>query len=300
MAIVLIWELIGGPLLAVPKFQATVVLLAWIMHSVLALNDFVDFSSLAFTFLLTFIPKNYYETIHARPSVRILNYQVHRARVYFILNAIGGVLTSVYFYFYPEFNIKVITGILLNAGAIIFIFPVLSVLFSLGKRPPWPGVTIFNGKTSKFVYVLLLLLIMHGMTSYFGLRTAGNYSMFSNLRTEGETSNHLLLKNNPLQMWNYQKDSVYFIEIDDELSAIGHKYRPLKENKLPVVEFRKLIYKWKEDGRQIPLKFEYRGQIHETQDVVKDPKWRVEDRDWEMFLMDFRIIQPEGVNRCRW
>lgn len=299
MAIVLIWEL-GGLLLAVPKFQAPVLLVAWIMHSILALNDIVDFSSFAFTFLLTFIPKNYYEIMNANAAVSVLNYQIHRAHAYFILNAIGGVFTGVYFLFYPEFNVKVITGILLNAGAIIFIFPILRVLFSPGRRPRWLGVPVFNKTTSKLVYVFLVLLVLHGMTSYLGLRTSGNYSMYSNLRTEGETSNHLLFKNNPLKMSNYQEDVVYFIEIDDELSKIGHKYRPLKESKLPVVEFRKLIYQWKNDGRRIPLKFEHGGEIYETGDVVADPRWSVEKRDWEMTLMDFRIIQPEGPNRCRW
>ena len=34
--------------------------------------------------------------------------------------------------------------------------------------------------------------------------------------------------------------------------------------------------------------------------IVTDPVWRTPERTWAMRLMDFRMIQPEGPNRCRW
>jgi len=63
------------------------------------------------------------------------------------------------------------------------------------------------------------------MTSYLGLRTAGNFSMFSNLRTEGPGSNHLLLGANPLKRGHYQEDAVHILAIDDERARIGHRYQ---------------------------------------------------------------------------
>jgi hypothetical protein len=260
----------------------------------------VDFSSLAFAFLLTFIPKDYYEIIEANSSVRILNHEISRVHIYFILNAFGGVLSGINKLFYPALNTTVPTGILLNTAMIIFIFPILAIPLSRGNLPSWRGVPVISRESPKIVYLYILFLILYGMTPYLGLRTAGNFSMFSNLRTEGEVSNHLLLTNNPLKIWTYQEDVVHFIEIDDKLSKIGHKYRPLKGNKLPVVEFRKLIFQWKEDGRKIPLIFEHSGKIFKTDDIVNDPKWHIEKYDWEMFLMDFRVIQAEGPNKCRW
>lgn len=124
--------------------------------------------------------------------------------------------------------------------------------------------------------------------------------MFSNLRTEGPASNHFLMGSNPLKLWGYQEDVVSFLAIDDEQAKIGFQYQPLKGNQLPVVEFRKLIYKWTRAGETIPMTFEYRGKIHSTDDITKDPFWRTESRDWEMVLLDFRSIQPSGPNRCRW
>jgi hypothetical protein len=46
-------------------------------------------------------------------------------------------------------------------------------------------------------------------------------------------------------------------------------------------------------GRELP-------GLYETEDVVHDPDWQSAKRDWEMRLMDFRVIHREGPNRCRW
>jgi hypothetical protein len=145
-----------------------------------------------------------------------------------------------------------------------------------------------------------VLIALHGLTSYLGLRTAGNFTMFSNLRTEGPRSNHLLLGSNPLKVWGYQEDVVRFIRINDRKARIGYQYQPLRRNELPVVEFRKLIYAWTAAGAVVPMTFEYRGQVHSTEDIVTDPAWRTAQRDWEMRLLDFRVIQPDRPNRCRW
>ena len=48
------------------------------------------------------------------------------------------------------------------------------------------------------------------------------------------------------------------------------------------------------------MTFVYRGQAYRTPNIVADPVWRTPQRSWDMRLMDFRIIQPEGPNRCRW
>jgi hypothetical protein len=151
-----------------------------------------------------------------------------------------------------------------------------------------------------WLYAFPAVLIVHGLTSYLGLRTAGNFTMFSNLRTEGARSNHLLLGRNPLKLGRYQEDVVRFTAVDDSLAAFGENVQPLQGNQVPVVEFRKWIYRWTEEGRRIPMTFEYRGQIHSTSDITADPAWRTTQRDWAMRLMDFRIIQGDGANQCRW
>jgi len=42
---------------------------------------------------------------------------------------------------------------------------------------------------------------------------------------------------------------------------------------------------------------EHGGRVYTTPDVVDDPVWRTRGRDWEMRLLDFRVVQREGGTR---
>ena len=301
--VVILWEIIGAILLLFPKFQFPIVLFSWAMHSVLALHTFADFGSLAFALLLTFIPYNYFQLL-SNANVDFWGFKIHRVYIYLIINVIGGIILGIHFQIYPFLDSNTmyttVSGILLNLASLIFIWPILSIILIPSHRLPWGGVSILNRKIPVLISVFLAFLFFHGMTPYLGLRTTGNFSMFSNLRTEGEISNHFLLRSNPLKVWGYQEDAVRLIEINDDLVKIGHHYQPLKGNKLPVVEFKKLIYKWDKAGYTVPLIFEYQGDIYSTEDIVNDSVWGINKRNWEMVLMDFRVIQSEGANKCRW
>ena len=290
--VVILWELIGGPLLAVPRLQAPVLAFSWLMHATLALIGFVDFGAFALALLFTFVPGPYRDLLAGRLRVPLVGRTVHRVQLYFALCVLAGISAGL--------GRRLIGGMLFNLAALVFIWPLVSAAVGPSPRPAWTGVPITGRLTPRWMFVFPVLLLLHGLTSYLGLRTAGNFSMFSNLRTEGARSNHLLLGGNPLKLWGYQEDVVRFIRIDDRRARIGYQYQPLEGSLLPVVEFRKLIYAWTRAGATIPLTFEYRGAIHSTSDITNDPVWRTRARDWEMRLMDFRVIQPDGPNSCRW
>ena len=76
------------------------------------------------------------------------------------------------------------------------------------------GVKIWFPKSIWSVSAISLFVVFV-MSPYLGLRTAGCLTMFSNLRTEGQTSNHLLLRNNPFKFFNYQEDHIYIVDIDE-------------------------------------------------------------------------------------
>jgi hypothetical protein len=290
--IVISWELVGGLLLAVPRLQAPVVAFSWMMHSTLVLIGFVDFGALALALLYTFVPRPYLDLLNQQVRIPVTGRVMHRVRFYFAISVLSGMASGL--------NKWVASGLLFLVAELVLVWPVLASLVSPPPRPAWGGVPLSSRMTPRWMFIFPVLLLLHGFTPYVGLRTAGNFSMFSNLRTEGATSNHFLLGSNPLKIWSYQEDVVRFIAIDDGWARIGYGYVPLKSNRLPVVEFRKLIYKWTRAGRKVPLTFEYRGKIHSTRDIVHDPLWRTDTRNWEMALMDFRVIQPEGSNQCRW
>lgn len=298
--VVIVWELAGSVLLFIPACQAAVFFVSMFMHLVLAPIGFVDFGALIFALWLTFIPQNYYSNFNLPVKLPKSNIQLNRSLLYVFINIVGGIIAGVYHLAYPYFNNKALTGIIFIASVLIVIAP--SVKTILANPKSWQGVAIFNRQTPRFLYIFALVLSFWAMTPYLGLRTAGNFSMFSNLRTERDVSNHLLLGNNPLKIWDYQEDVVKFREIDDEKARVGHKYRPLKDNYLPVVEFKKLIYKWTQAKYKVPLVFEHDGRIYNTSDIVNDPIWRTPKRNWEMVMMDFRVIQADNgePNYCQW
>ncbi|MEQ8384030.1 MAG: hypothetical protein RH949_16880 [Coleofasciculus sp. A1-SPW-01] len=298
--VVILWELVGGLLLIVPRFQGLILLFSWVMHASLALIGFVDFGTLAFALLFVFIPPNYLNLLFDNPHVKLGKYNIHRVYGYFLILLLGSFLSLIHYRLNIDLgDMNLLNGLLLDFAEVIFILPILQNLCS-ANRLPWTGVPLWTKDTPKFTSILILLVFLYAMTPYLGLRTAGNFSMFSNLRTEGETSNHLLLASNPLKIWGYQEDVVEVLEIDDEAAKVGHKYRPLKGYKLPVIEFKKLIYKWTKANYTVPMTFIYDDVTYSSQDIVNDPTWRTPKRNWEMYLMDFRIIQPEGPNQCRW
>ncbi|MEL6494869.1 MAG: hypothetical protein AAFQ41_07065 [Cyanobacteria bacterium J06623_7] len=297
---VLLWELGGAVIMIFPRWQVIMLIVSLLMHLILAPIGFVDFGSLAFALWLTFIPPNWQPALNRPVAIPLTKFQAPRILVYLALNVAGGLLAALKHLTPLEFNLPEIGGIIFIVAVLVVIAPLVQQLIAQPRS--WQGVAVINGKIPGLSYLILFILGLYAATSYLGLRTAGNFSMFSNLRTEGTASNHLLLGSNPLKIWHYQEDTVRVIEIDDEQAKIGHKYRPLKDHSLPVVEFRKLIYHWTQAGMTVPLVFEYGDRIYQTADIVNDPRWQTTERTWEMKLMDFRLIQPDNgePNYCRW
>lgn len=284
------WELGGGLLLSVPRLQAAIIAFSLTMHAALALIGFVDFGALAVALLFTFVPAS---------QVR----QLTRRRLYvytgicFGIALVCGWSTQVH----RISELTLLTGLAFDAAVIIAIWPLLATVFSAGDRPRWGGVHILDKRMPAWLYVFPIVLVFIGVTPYLGLRTAGNFSMFSNLRTEGESANHFLLGSNPIKMWDYQDDVVWILDIDDRYGDVIYHYDgSARGYALPVVEFRKWIHAWGEAGYRVPMTYAHDGYSYTTEDIVTDPVWRTADVSPQMYLMDFRYIQPGHPNYCRW
>ena len=61
----------------------------------------------------------------------------------------------------------------------------------------------------------IFLFLFYTMNPYLGLKTTGCVNMFSNLRTEGLIGNHLLLGSNRFKFWGYQEDVITILDWDD-------------------------------------------------------------------------------------
>lgn len=290
------WELGGGLLLTMPRLQAGILAFSLTMHAALALIGFADFGALAVALLFSFVPANQFAVLTAgrgAAAPRVLGY----AGVCFGIALVCGWSTHVHRI--PELTL--ITGLAFDAAVLIAIWPLLAALFSSERGPRWEGVQILDRRTPALLYVFPILLVFIGMTPYLGLRTAGNFSMFSNLRTEGESSNHRLLGSNPIKVWGYQEDVVWIVDIDDRVGDVIYHFDDSPRGyALPVVEFRKWIHAWDQAGYRVPMTYGYDGRQYTTEDIVTDPVWRTENLSPQTYLMDFRYIQPGEPNYCRW
>ena len=303
--VVVTWEILGGLLLSIPKFQLPILVFSLMMHSIFALIDFVAFGTLALALLFSFIPQNYYQLLIDNLYINIFKFKVNRVYLYFLLNTLGDLIAGIDYRIHPIPNYRIIIELLFYLSVVIVIYPLISVIFlPAAKRPVWKGVSIFNSKMPKFMLFFPLFLVVFGFSSYLGLGTAGNFSMFSNLKTEGETSNHLLLSQNPLKVFKYQEDTVKiyvaFTEKNNQRYYASLNQIPLQGHSLPLVEFKKLIYYWTKTNQKVSMMFKYQGESYPTRDIVNDPTWKTTKQNWEMKLMNFRVISPNQPNECRW
>lgn len=293
---VIAWELGGGLLLTVPRLQAGILAFSLTMHAALALIGFVDFGALAVALLFTFVPASHLQLLTAGRGPAAPRMRAYTG-ICFVIALVCG--WSVHVHRIPELTL--LTGLAFDAAVIIAIWPLPAALFAADRGPRWQGVPVLDKRMPAVLYVFPLLLVFIGLTPYLGLRTAGNFSMFSNLRTEGASSNHFLLGSNPIKVWGYQDDLVWILDIDDRHGDVIYHYDGSPRGyALPVVEFRKWIHAWDKAGYTVPMTYAYDGYRHTTEDIVNDPAWRTADLSPEMYLMDFRYVQPGQPNYCRW
>jgi hypothetical protein len=297
--LVLVWQLVEGALLLVPRLQAFVLISSLAMHSLLALLGFVDFQALVFALIFAFVPEATYLRWERRATVQLGALGIHRTHAYYLLNLAAGLLAAAH-PAWPVLEPQVVSGLLFDLAVLTLLWPVLTEFVGAGRAGSWGGVPVLPHGVPRWILVCPAVLLLFGMTPYLGLRTAGNLTMFSNLRTEAGRSNHLLLAGNTLRLWREQQEPVTVIALDPRWTEGIYQIPPLAGMQLPEIEFRKLVTHWARAGAAVPVTLEHRGRTWHSPDITRDPAWRVERPDWRTRWADFRVIQPEGANMCRW
>ncbi len=145
-----------------------------------------------------------------------------------------------------------------------------------------------------------LVLFIYGFSNYLGLRTAGTFSMFSNLQTEGPTSNHILLSSNPFKIFSYQEDLVEIVSVSDNIRGFYRKM-PKPGQVIPRVEFSRMLDILKiENRRNAELEVIYQGEVRKTQDAARDADFYLSAPAWQKKLFKFRAVLKEGPQTCAW
>ncbi len=150
-------------------------------------------------------------------------------------------------------------------------------------------------------YLFPTLVFIFASFNYLGLSTAGTFSMFSNLRTEGDVWNHLFIPKF-LRVFPYQ-DNIYWIHNIDRNSSRPNREHPRINQGSPEIEFYRVVEWWKENGQEPKfLEYELNGERQRIIDVLGQDIFKGRSYSWlEQKLLFFRRVQQDQTpNRCRW
>jgi len=139
-------------------------------------------------------------------------------------------------------------------------------------------------------WVLPALLIFDGINPYLGLKTDTAFAMYSNLRSEGGRTNHLIWRH-PLALAKYQEDLVQILESNDHaLEAAAQRGWPM-----PFFDLRRRISSQvREGGKNISVTYIRNGELTRVEAAELVPELATRPSLLERKLLKFRAITREG------
>jgi hypothetical protein len=300
--------------LAWRRFAFVGALIGLLFHTAVAWAQFFDFATVVFALYLFFLPWDGLQ--------RAIASLPRWAGIGFVAGLIALALTSFYFHgIRKDTDIFGGPGWTLTADTLICLFwtlmiwPVLLPVFlSRSVRagaPRWTGAPL--------AWLVPAVSLINGATPYLGLKTVANYSMFSNLRTEGGKTNHFLIPPGRFFLANYQNDLVRVEWVDwaapDSYPlrvrlAGGPRWirrnsrwlREAPQARVPFMELRRTLQLWREVGyARVSLLYEREGQHHDVGDAFSSAELMAPLSFWERKFMAFRAVQDDGQESlCRW
>ncbi len=142
--------------------------------------------------------------------------------------------------------------------------------------------------------ILPVLFVVNCMLPYAGLRTIGTLSMFSNLRTEAGTENHLFMPR--IGPAAFQDDLVEIVETNDPMlrSDYPNEYRAAWSSLRQHARHRA------ENRQPFSLTYVRAGETVTLPDATKDAALTAAGSWWEKFTLGFRAVPPGAAAPCQW
>ncbi len=138
--------------------------------------------------------------------------------------------------------------------------------------------------------IVPVVVFLNGTSPYLGLKTENSYAMFSNLRTEGGTSNHYLVPAS-IQLFDYQREVVQIVSSTDP----GLQQLARENRAMVLFEFRNYV------DRKRPEKVQYILNGEEQVYAASDPSSvKALGRNPPLLskLMKFRTFAVVGSQPC--
>ena len=235
------------------RFRTLCFFLAMSLHALLVPLGFINFGVwICFLFVAAF-------DLRARPLGQ-RNWQSFLFMIFTLLATLRGIRID-------------FSGLqeLLNGLCILII---LYTFYWLSKTSSRPQSNLLNHRI--LIGFWCGFLFFFGGMNYVGLRTAGNFSMFSNVATEGLRWNHLLVPAH-FKIFHYQEDLHWFKSVPPEIQKLSPEQIRPGWGTADVVIARLKTRGW----------------------TAAEPR---ASYSWlELSLLHFRPVQPgQGPQTCRW
>ena len=125
--------------------------------------------------------------------------------------------------------------------------------------------------------------------------------MFSNLRTEGGSSNHLILSNNPLEVFPFQRDLVYIDKITPPFYTINYTTQNIKNKVIPRLVFEEYLYNLsKMKIPKVDIILEYDTDRILEKNILNNSTWTPSRLDFKHKFLYFRQIHLANDVKCVW
>lgn len=154
-------------------------------------------------------------------------------------------------------------------------------------------------KYSKAMSFFLIPVVLLGTQNYLGLGTSNSFSMFSNLKTEGGSWNHLLIPKET-QLFKLQENIFYTDQISPEFTRTVRDF-PTAGLGMPLIEVYRLYNVWGSEGIFPPVFTLRKEGATASVEAVRLLPPDQRDFSWiYLKLFHFRGVQYLGPNACRW
>jgi hypothetical protein len=268
-------------------------LVGWLFHSALALENYLAFSAMAFFFYTLFLPDDFPERMtKLRESKGWLRALTDRTMAFAakpwafpvaVLAWLGlGALSRV-----PALSLPMYHG--LRVAFIAYSVSLGLVMFAY-LRQGWP---VYRPGAFRLAHPVLvlgpLLLVSNALCPYVGLKTQTSYTMFSNLQTEADQWNHLLLPKS-MRVFHFQDDLVQVHGSNDKL------LQQCAEQDCQWVWFE--LRRYLAERPDTSVRFTYKGKEYDIERAGDDPVFSEPPNYLLRKLFWFRPVRRPENNIC--